>query len=166
MDVVGSEQHSVTEKSIAKGLLAGLIGGIVAMAAKNLAERIYPPQAQHQHETPFGMADSGSGHSSGLDLGEWNGSVSAEAIDWGFGALAGAAYGAVAEYYPAATSKDGADFGLAMAGLTHGKTLSALGITGDSGEPSPRGETSEMASHVVYGIVTEVVRKFVRNTLG
>lgn len=166
MDVVGSEQHSVSEKSLAKGLLAGLIGGIVAMAAKNLAERIYPPQAHEQHDSAFGMADNRSGHASGLDLGEWSDEVSAEAIDWGFGALAGAAYGAVAEYYPAATSKDGADFGLAMAGLTHGKTLSALGLGTDSGEPSPRGETSEMASHVVYGIVTEVVRKFVRNSLG
>jgi len=117
------------ERSLAKGLVAGLIGGIIATAAKSLAEKIYPPKGE---------------------------SEPSETIHWTFGAAAGAAYGAIAEFYPAATAKDGANFGLTLAALTHEHELEA---------ETGREKTSEMASHVVFGLVTETVRRFVRKRL-
>ena len=57
--------------------------------------------------------------------------VAAEAIHWGFGALTGAAYGALAEYYPRRTSKDGAGFGMALSSLTHETALPAMGLAAD-----------------------------------
>ncbi len=91
--------------------------------------------------------------------------VAVEAIHWGFGALAGAAYGGLAEYFPAATAKDGASFGMALAGLTYENALPAMGLSDDPEAQTTREHTSEMVSHVVYGLMTETVRRFVRKRL-
>jgi len=82
--------------------------------------------------------------------------AAAEAIHWGIGAGAGAVYGGVAEYFPAATAKDGASYGLTLA--TVANRLSGAQTTID--------KTSGMAAYLVYGVVTETVRRFVRKRLG
>jgi len=150
------------ERSLAKGLLAGLIGGLVATAAKTLAERIYPPRTHGEQEPPTLVAE----HVAGNELRAPQKEVAAETIHWGFGALTGAAYGALAEFYPTATAKDGASFGMALSSLTHGTMLPAMGLSAEPEEQTARERTSEMASHVVYGIVTETVRRVVRRMLG
>ncbi|HEX3968159.1 MAG TPA: DUF1440 domain-containing protein [Edaphobacter sp.] len=149
-------------RSLAKGLIAGLIGGLVATAAKTLAEKIYPPRTHGEPEPPEELAERFAGH----ELAEREKETGAEAIHWGFGALAGAAYGALAEYYPAATAKDGAGFGMALSSLTHETMLPAMGLSAEPEEQTRRERTSEMATHVVYGVVTETVRRVVRKMLG
>jgi putative membrane protein len=148
-------------RSLAKGLLAGLIGGLVATAAKTLAERIYPPRTHGEPEPPDLLAEKLVGH----ELAGTEKEVATEAIHWGFGALTGAAYGALAEYYPAATAKDGAGFGMALSSLTHGTMLPAMGLSAEPEEQTTRERTSELATHVVYGVVTETVRRVVRKML-
>jgi putative membrane protein len=149
-------------RSLAKGLLAGLIGGLVATAAKTLAERIYPPRTHAEPEPPEVLAEKVAGH----ELARTQKEVATEAIHWGFGALTGAAYGALVEYYPAATAKDGAGFGMALSSLTHGSMLPAMGLGAAPEEQTTRERTSEMTTHVVYGVVTETVRRVVRKMLG
>ena len=149
-------------KSLAKGLLAGLVGGLVATAAKAFAETIYPPRTHGEPEPQTVLAEKLVGH----ELAGRQKTVAAESIHWGFGALAGAAYGAVAEYYPAATAKDGAGFGMALASLTHETALPAFGLSADPADQTLRERTSEMTTHVVYGMVTETVRRVVRRMLG
>lgn len=148
-------------RSLAKGLIAGLIGGLVATAAKTLAEKIYPPRTHGEPEPPEELAERITGH----ELVGTQKEVSVEAIHWGFGALTGAAYGALVEYYPAATAKDGAGFGMALSSLTHGTVLPAMGLAAEPEEQTTRERTSEMATHVVYGVVTEIVRRVVRKML-
>ena len=41
------------ERSILKGALAGLVGGIAGSGAKVLAERIYPPRAEERRASPM-----------------------------------------------------------------------------------------------------------------
>jgi putative membrane protein len=154
-------QEKTHARSLAKGLLAGLIGGLVATAAKTLAERIYPPRTHGEDEPSAVLVDKLAGH----HLESSQKDVAVEALHWGFGALTGAAYGALAEYYPAATAKDGAGFGMALASLTHEGALPAMGFSTDPEEQTTRERTSEMASHVVYGMVTETVRRVVRKML-
>lgn len=149
------------EPSLAKGLLAGLIGGLVATAAKTMVEKIYPPRT-HDEPEPFEvLAEKFAGH----ELAETQKEVAAEAIQWGFGAATGAAYGALVEYYPAATAKGGAGFGMALSSLTHGTVLPAMGLEADPTSQTTRERTSEMTTHVVYGVVTETVRRVVRRML-
>ncbi len=66
---------------------------------------------------------------------------------------------------PAATDKDGASFGLALATLTHEGALPAMGLSAPPEEQTTQEHTSEMASHLMFGVVTETVRRFVRGRL-
>src|SRR5664279_2089839 len=91
----------VKEKSLAKGLIAGLIGGLVGTFAKTLAERMFPPHTHGKAEPTDVAAERVAGHRLDPETRE----IASEGIHWGFGATVGAAYGALAEYYPAATSK-------------------------------------------------------------
>jgi putative membrane protein len=161
-----SESLELKEKtrgqSLAKGLLAGLIGGLVATAAKTLAEKIYPPRTHGEPAPPEVLVEKLAGG----ELVSTKKQFATGAIYWGFGALTGAAYGAVVEYYPPASAKDGAGFGMALSSLTHDTVLPAIGLAADPEEQTARERTSEMATHVVYGVVTETVRRVVRKMLG
>lgn len=158
---ITEERKNEPAKSLLKGLIAGLIGGLVATAAKSLAERVYPPRTHGEPDPPAVLAEKLAGH----ELTTSQQSVAVETIHWGFGALTGAAYGALAEFYPAATAKDGAGFGMALASLTHEGALPAMGLSASPEEQTTRERTSEMASHAIFGVVTETVRRVVRKIL-
>ncbi len=149
------------KRSLAKGMLAGLVGGVAAMAAKTIAERAYSERL-HDTEASAKQLPSGAGH----ELMVREKPVSHEVIHWGFGAAAGAAYGGVAEYFPAVTAKDGAKFGLTLATLTSEATLPGMRFFSRAKEQSPLERASGMATHVVYGLITETVRRVVRKQLG
>lgn len=150
-----------TQQRLLKGLLAGLIAGLVATAAKTLAERFYPPHTHGEPEPEELLAERIAGHPLDEDTRE----IAGEAIQWGFGALTGAAYGALAEFYPQATAKEGASFGIALMTLTQGKALPAMGLAAEPEDQTFREHSSEAASHVLYGVVTEKVRGLVRKLL-
>jgi putative membrane protein len=152
---------AVKQKSLAKGLVAGFIGGLAGTAAKTFAERMFPPRTEGQPEPPEVVAERVAGH----ELSPHAKAVAAEGIHWSFGATVGAAYGVIAEYYPSATAKEGASFGLALGTLTHEGALPALGLSAAPVDQTTRERTSEMTSHVVYGVVTETVRRLVRKLL-
>jgi putative membrane protein len=149
------------ERSLVKGMFAGLVGGLAATAAKSFAESLFPPRTHGEPEPPTLLAEKIAGH----PLSETQKTIASESIHWGFGALTGAAYGGLAEYFPQATQKEGASFGLALASLTHGNALPALGLSASPKDQTTREHTSEMATHVVYGVVTEIVRSIVRKAL-
>jgi putative membrane protein len=156
-----TEVAVVKDKSLAKGLIAGLIGGLVGTLAKTLAERMFPPRTHGEPEPTEVAAERVAGHSLDTDAK----AVASEGIHWGFGATVGAAYGALAEYYPAATAKEGASFGMALEALTHETALPALGLAAEPEDETLRERASEVTSHVVYGVTTEFVRHFVRKIL-
>jgi len=149
------------DRSLWKGLLAGLIAGVAATAVKSVAEKFYPPRVHGEPDPPEALAEKLAGH----HLDRETKAVAGEAIHWGFGAAAGAAYGALAEFYPAATAKEGATFGLVLMTLTHETALPAMGLAAAAEDQSPREHTSEAATHVLYGLVAERVRSFVRGLL-
>jgi putative membrane protein len=161
-----TEVIQVTEEthtpSFWKGLLAGVIAGLAATAAKTIVEQFYPPRAHGEPDPPEALAERVAGH----PLDDRTKAAAGEVIHWGLGAATGAAYGALAEFYPAATAKQGATFGLALMGLTHETALPAIGLSAPPEEQTPREHTSEAASHVLYGMVAERVRSVVRGFLG
>jgi len=148
-------------RSLWKGLAAGLAAGIAATAAKTLAEKFYPPRVHGEPEPPELLTERIAGH----PLDHTTEIVAAESIHWGFGAAAGAFYGALAEFYPAATSKEGANFGLVLMALTHQGILPAMGLSAPAEEQSEREQTSEAATHLIFGVVAERVRRIVRDMI-
>lgn len=156
------ERVEQPSRSLARGLLAGLAGGVAGTIAMTFAERMFPPRSEDSDEEPGELlAEKVTGHELSPETRE----LAAEGIHWGLGIAAGGVYGMLAEYYPAATSKEGASFGMAMEALTHEKALPALGLLRPKDEQTMRERASEMTSFTVYGIATEIVRKFVRNRL-
>lgn len=148
-------------RSLAKGAVAGLIGGIVAIAAKNAAEKIYPPRTKRIPEPRTLIARKGSGKA----LTVKQRSAAEQTLHWGLGAAAGTAYGTVAELYPAATSKQGASFGMALVALNQDKALPIIGRFAKAETQTKREHTSELVSFVVFGVVTETVRRVVRRMI-
>lgn len=149
-------------RSLAKGILAGLAAGVAGTIAMTFAERMFPPRSDEDEEQPSELfAEKVAGHELSPEMRE----LAAEGIEWGLGLAAGAVYGVMAEYYPAVTSKEGASFGIALEALTHEKALPALGLLRPKEDQSMRERASEMTSFVVFGIATEMVRKFVRNRI-
>lgn len=148
-------------KSLTKGIVAGLVGGVIAAAARSVVEKFYPPLA-HDERDPAALPAEGL---AGNELALPAPSATTPNIHWAEGALAGAAYGAVAEFYPAATAKDGAGFGMALASIKQDGALTALGLTSTPIAQNRRGQAREITLHVVYGIVTETVRRVVRRVL-
>ena len=148
-------------ENLLKGAVAGLIGGLIATAAKTAAERMYPPRTHGEPEPPAVMAEKlGASETETTKK-----KAVQEGIHWTFGALAGAAYGVMAELYPQVTAKGGATFGLALMTVTHEGALPALGLAATPEKQEGRERRSEMATHVVYGIVCETVRNLVRKAL-
>ena len=147
--------------SLWKGLVAGLVAGVAATAAKTLAEKFYPPRVHGEPEPPELLSERIAGH----PLDHTTEFIAAETIHWGFGAAAGAFYGALAEFYPAATSKEGANFGLVLMALTHQSALPAMGLSAPVEQQSEREQTSEAATHLIFGVVAERVRSIVRDII-
>jgi putative membrane protein len=153
---MSESEEQVVERSLVKGILAGLVGGLAAAVVKTAAEKFFAARTHGEVQTHAALAERfpermGRLLTAGEEL------AAAETIHWGIGAGAGAVYGGVAEYFPAATAKDGASFGMAVSTLT-GRF---------SGEPEKTAleKTGGMAAYVIYGLVTETVRRFVRKRL-
>lgn len=156
---------SPADRSVVKGLVAGIAAGAVATAAKSLAERLYPPRTEGQPEPPDLLADKLAEEATGHGLDPDSKAIASETIHWVFGVTAGAAYGVLAEFFPAATSRQGVSFGMTLMALTHESALPAFGLSEPPGDQTPREKTSEMATHMVYGLVAETVRRTVRKAL-
>jgi putative membrane protein len=137
------------------------VAGVAATAAKTLAEKLYPPRIHGEPEPPELLSERIAGH----PLDHTTELIAAESIHWGFGAAAGAFYGALAEFYPAATSKEGANFGLVLMALTHQSALPAMGLSAPVEQQSEREQTSEAATHLIFGVVAERVRSIVRGII-
>lgn len=149
-----------TSKSLAKGLLAGLIGGLAAVAVKSMAEKFYPSIASSEAEPATVPAVTRTDNMLALPARARN----SKAV-WAEGALAGAAYGAVAEFYPEATTKEGAGFGMALASLKQDGSLASLGLSPAPTSKTPREQARQITLHVVFGVATEAVRRTVRRML-
>ncbi len=149
------------KRSLLKGFLAGAVGGLAGAAAKAAGEAVYPPRTQGQIPPPAVLVNRMAGRS----LTEQEEEASVKVIHWGFGALVGGVYGALAEYAPVVTGRLGVNFGLTLCGITHASALPMMGLTEKPEDQPPREHASELVTHAIYGVTTEVVRRATRKML-
>lgn len=138
------------ERSILKGALAGLAGGIAGSGAKILAERMYPPVPGESTKSPLESKD-----------------LETAAKPWVLGAVVGAAYGAAMEIEPKAGVWGGAGFGLAIRKFSP-ETLSPEAEAAQSKmtvRQLTQQRQSRWISYAVFGVVTEAVRRMIRKGL-
>jgi putative membrane protein len=134
------------ERSVLKGALAGLLGGIVGTGAKVLATRICAPQAAQPEISSLP-----------------NQPELEDAKPWIVGAVAGTVYGAAMEIEPKAGVWGGAGFGLGL------RRFAGTALEASEAEMSVRERTRqsqrEWVSYAIFGIVTEAVRRVIRKGL-
>jgi putative membrane protein len=149
------------EKSILKGAIAGMIGGLAGAGAKMVAEEIFPPRIQGQPAPPVVLAEQVAGHA----LPGTQKKVAMQGIHWGFGALAGAIYGVAAEVEPSLAAWHGAAFGVTLNRMTHETLLPRMGLSEPRDRQPTQERISEWVTHAVYGMVTDSVRRVIRRVL-
>jgi putative membrane protein len=145
------------KRSVAKGLLAGLIGGLVGSAVKTVGEIIYNPRTQGQTSPPVLLAER--------VLNKQQQTQAEQTIHYVFGGATGAIYGAAAEFAPIVTFGYGAAFGIVLQLFTHETLVPAAGLDVPAPQQPLREHLSELFTHILYGVSTEIVRRVVRKRL-
>ena len=84
---------------------------------------------------------------------------------YAMGVGSGALYGALAEMMPAATVGEGLPFGVAVWVMADEGIVPALGLSRKPSEYPASVHVYSIASHLVYGLTTELVRRAVRKAL-
>ena len=172
------------QKSLVRGVVAGIAGGLVASWVMN--EFIAGPGQKLQHalqsedqnreaeaqssqpkeDATMKTADAVVNIASGGQHLSWaQKEKSGPIVHYAFGAIMGGVYGALAEYSSWVKSNLGTTFGSA---LFSGADLIAVPVLRLGPPPTEQPKSalaSPFAAHVVYGATTEVVRRVVRAAL-
>jgi putative membrane protein len=85
-------------------------------------------------------------------------------VHYAFGLSAGAAYGLAAELMPMSTAGAGMPYGAAIWLLADEMAVPALGLSRSATEYSPSVHFVSLASHLVFGLTTEMVRRSLRRS--
>ena len=158
---------------ILRGALAGAIAGLVGAYAmerfqalwSDTAERARPKQtasAAKDEPTTVKAAERLAETVLHTELPEEVKPVAGEAVHYGMGALSGAIYGAVAEMLPFARAGNGLLFGAVLWWVADNMAVPAVGLSKMPSEYPPSTHAYALSSHLVYGFVTETVRRVLR----
>ncbi len=189
----GSRVNGHDESDVWKGLVAGLVGGLAASWTMNRFQAVWSKVAEG-FEKPHGaqsMKPSEGGETSraseedeeeqddatvkaaravsegvfGHELKESEKKTAGAAVHYAFGASVGGLYGAVAEVAPEVTAGAGLPFGAAFWLVADETAVPLLGLSkGPTAYPLST-HAYALASHFVYGLTAEVVRRAVRRVL-
>ena len=154
--------------NVVRGAIVGLVGGLLAAGVMSVAHRILSdldPKAEAPSPKPedptVKVARAATGLA-GYTLAEHQKPRAGAAVHYAFGAVVGAVYGAVAEIAPIVTTAFGVPFGIGVWFGAHVVAVPAMGLS-DPPTRQPVGkEAEEFGLHVVYGAVTEIVRRLLQ----
>lgn len=102
---------------------------------------------------------------SGHELTKREKETAGTAFHYAMGATSGALYGAVAEFAPATTACAGLPFGVAVWLVADEGIVPAAGLSKSPSEYPLSIHAYSFASHLVFGLTAEVVRRATRNAL-
>ncbi|MFN2517153.1 MAG: DUF1440 domain-containing protein [Pyrinomonadaceae bacterium] len=170
------------DKYILKGLGAGLIGGLIASWTMNRFQDLWTKLADHQRQSEQTLKKPQSNNeeqddttvraataiSEGLfdhKLTEKEKEIAGPAVHYGLGTGVGGLYGAVAEVAPKVTVGAGLPFGAAFWLVVDEGAVPLLGLSKGPKEYPLSTHAYALASHFVYGLTAEVVRRAVRKAL-
>lgn len=154
-----------------KGLVAGALGGL---AASYVMEQFQAAWIKAEEANGGGglsgggdpatvkAADRAALATTGHPVPSEQREAAGEAVHYATGAGVGAAYGLLAEFAPRATFGLGAGYGTAVALGLDEALVPALGLAKPASETPPSTHAYSLASHLVYGLTLEGVRRIVR----
>jgi putative membrane protein len=130
------------QKSLMRGMLAGMAGGLVAAWMMN--EFVLRPGRGPEQPVTFDQ--------------EVVEEKTGQLAHYAFGVLTGGIYGGLAEYSGAVRS----GFGTSYGGVLFSTAAPVFGLPPLATEQTVSAQASPFAAHVVYGVTTELVRRIVR----
>ena len=179
-----------SDRSVWKGLAAGLIGGLFASWMMNQYQSALEKVSQsweennprersaNQQQT---RSDGGESRSQNVDedatvkmaellsgkilhhkLSSREKKKAGPIVHYAYGALAGGFYGAAAEVVPAVTKGEGTLYGTILFVGGDEIAVSALGLTKSPADYPLSSHVNAMVSHLVYGVSTELARRALR----
>jgi len=145
------------------GLLAGVAAGLVASAAMAAFQSTAEPLLPESDEDPSTVktADAVSEAATGASVPARHREASSGMVHYIAGAVMGGIYGVLTEYRPEASAGFGSAYGIATSTLLDEAALPALDLGSDPGEAPIESHLYGVASHLVYGIVLEGVRRLI-----
>jgi putative membrane protein len=170
---------------LAKGAAAGLVGGLAASFAMNQFQALLaksgqrtPPgggghdtarhgaqeqKRQEAAEEPATVkAAAAISNAVDYELGREKKEPAGNLVHYVFGGAAGVLYGIAAEKAPAARAGFGTVFGAGLWVAADGIAVPAFGLSKEPREYPASVHLSALASHLVYGITLEGVRRVLR----
>jgi putative membrane protein len=172
-------------ENVAKGVVAGVVGGLAgtwamshfqgwwsvashgaepASAAGRHDARDWQEFAEGQNANEI-AAQTIASHTITRPLTSDELSVGAAAVHYTFGAVMGGLYGGLWEISPRIRQVGGAGFGTAVWAAADEIAVPLLGLSGPTTEHPPERHAHAFASHIVFGVTTELVRRGVRAML-
>jgi hypothetical protein len=173
------------EPRLWKGLVAGIAGGLAGAYAMNEFQTLWSKlqssqgngQSQESQESARASereqqepatVKAASAISEGLlehRLTEEGKETAGPAVHYAMGATSGAVYGALAEHFPQVTIGAGVPFGGAVWLVADELAVPAAGLSKSPTEYPLSSHAYALASHFVYGLTTDLVRRTVRQLL-
>ncbi len=153
-----------------KGLLAGALGGLAGSFAMSQSHSLLLPTAPRssQQNKEDSTVKAASAISRGVfhhELTEHEKKVAGPVVHYGFGASTAAIYGTMVEFEPSMRAGWGMPFGAVVWLGAHVITVPALDLSERVTRSTPAQETAEFGAHIVYGLVVESLRRFLRTYL-
>ena len=190
--MTGRRAEGEVLKGLAAGVLGGLVASAVMNQFQSLwssllkgEERAHGAQSLQQGTPQQGigaelqaegkdeeeddaaerLANAISVGVSGHELSEHEKAVAGTAFHYAMGMTSGALYGAVAEIIPEVKVGAGVPFGVAVWAIADEGIVPAVGLSKSPEEYPPSIHAYALASHLVFGVTTELVRRAVRKAL-
>ena len=152
--------------SLWKGAAAGLAGGLAGSLAMGFAPPwLAKPAGQKSRGGPQDATVLFAERLLGRELHPEEKAVAGTVVHLAFGSAMGALYGAAAAAAPPARSGAGLPLGLALYAGAHGYAVPKAGLSKSPLDQPLAGEFVEFAAHLVYGAVTEGVRRAIAGTV-
>lgn len=184
---------STTNANVWKGAAAGLVGGLVASWTMNRFQdmwlkisedngrsadarsaaqskereeaRLAKSNNEEQEDTTLRAASAISEGVFGHELTKTEKKIAGPAVHYALGTGVGGLYGAVAEMAPEVTMGTGLPFGAAFWLVVDETAVPALGLSKPPTEYPVSTHVYALASHLVFGLTTELVRRTLRKAL-
>ncbi len=166
------------EPDFVKGLFAGIAGGLLASFLMEQFQAVWSKAAEEFKASDDKQESSAQKEpatvkaakaiSEGLTRKKLSADrkvVAGEAVHYAMGAVSGAIYGLAAELSPLATAGDGLAFGASVWLAADNAIVPALGFANPPLRTPASTHIYALASHLVYGFVTEAVRRAIRSAL-
>jgi uncharacterized membrane protein YagU involved in acid resistance len=156
-----------------RGALAGAIAGLVGAYAmerfqalwSETEERARPKRTAHAAKDEPATVRAAERVAETVLHTELSGEVkpiAGEAVHYGMGMLSGAMYAAIAEVVPLVRAGNGLLFGAVLWLVADETAVSAVGLSKGPSSYPPSTHAYALFSHLVYGFVTETVRRVLR----